>query len=64
MDVVTKIGIGSLVETNTMSTQDLHSKQENEYPEGWDREKVQEIIDYYDNQTDEEAIAEAEQHQT
>lgn len=47
-----------------MNTQDLRSKLESEYPEGWDKEKVQEIIDYYDNQTDEEAIAEAERHQT
>ena len=29
-------------------------------PEGWDEERIRAIIDYYDNQTEEEAIAEAE----
>jgi response regulator of citrate/malate metabolism len=32
----------------------------NRYPKGLNRKKVQEIIEYYENQTDEEAIAEAE----
>jgi hypothetical protein len=32
----------------------------NRYPKGLNREKVQKIIDHYENQTDEEAIAEAE----
>jgi hypothetical protein len=32
----------------------------NRYPKGMNREKVQAIIQYYENQTDEEAIAEAE----
>jgi hypothetical protein len=32
----------------------------NRYPEGLNRAKVQKIIDYYENQTNEEAIAEAE----
>lgn len=30
------------------------------YPKGWDRKRVQALIDYYENQSDEEAIAEAE----
>jgi hypothetical protein len=30
------------------------------YPKGWNRKRVQALIDYYENQTDEEAIAEAE----
>jgi hypothetical protein len=30
------------------------------YPKGWDRKRVQALADYYDNQSDEEAIAEAE----
>ena len=32
----------------------------NIYPPGWDREKVQQVIDYYEQQTDEEAAAEHE----
>lgn len=32
----------------------------NRYPKGLSREKVQRIIEHYENQTDEEAIAEAE----
>jgi hypothetical protein len=32
----------------------------NRYPKGLNREKVQEIIDHYENQSDEEAIAETE----
>jgi hypothetical protein len=32
----------------------------NRYPRGLNRKKVQDIIDYYENQTDDEAIAEAE----
>ena len=32
----------------------------NAYPNRWNRQRVQKVIDYYDRQTDEEAIAEAE----
>jgi len=32
----------------------------NKYPRGWNRRKIQELADYYDNQSDDEAIAEAE----
>ena len=32
----------------------------NIYPPGWDREKVQQVIDYYEQQADEEAAAEHE----
>jgi hypothetical protein len=35
-------------------------KVRNEFPPGWDEERVRRVIDYYDNQSDEEAIAEAE----
>ena len=43
------------------ATQHRKSKPDpNRYPKGLNREKVQKIIGYYDNQTDEEAIAEAE----
>jgi hypothetical protein len=31
-----------------------------EFPPGWDAKKVKALADYYDNQSDEEAIAEAE----
>ena len=29
-------------------------------PEGWDEERIRKIIEYYDNQTEDEAIAEDE----
>lgn len=32
----------------------------NTYPPGWDREKVQEVIDYYERQSDDDAAAEIE----
>ena len=32
----------------------------NVYPKGWDRQRVESVIDYYDKQTDDEAIVEAE----
>jgi site-specific recombinase XerC len=32
----------------------------NRYPKGLNRKKVQALIDYYENQTDDQAIAEAE----
>ena len=35
-------------------------KDPNVYPPGWNAKKVQEIIDYYENQTDEEVAAEIE----
>lgn len=30
----------------------------NKYPEGWDREKVQQVIDHYEQLTEEEAVEE------
>jgi hypothetical protein len=33
---------------------------EQKFPPGWDAERVKALADYYDNQSDEEAIAEAE----
>ena len=38
----------------------MKKKDPNRYPKGWNRKKVEELIEHYDNQTDEEAIAEAE----
>ena len=35
-------------------------KVENDFPPGWDEERVRGVIEYYDNQSDDEAIAEAE----
>ncbi len=32
----------------------------NRYPKGLDRKKVEDLIEYYENQSDAEAIAEAE----
>lgn len=32
----------------------------NRFPAGWDEQSVQELADYYDNQTDDEAVAEHE----
>jgi hypothetical protein len=36
------------------------TKDRNRYPKGLSRKKVEALIAYYDNQSDEEAIAEAE----
>ena len=33
-------------------------KDATRYPKGWDRERVQAVMDHYDNQADEEAAAE------
>ena len=34
--------------------------EQNEFPSGWDEERVQKVIDYYENQTEDEAVAEDE----
>ena len=34
--------------------------KQNEFPPDWDEERVQSVIDYYENQTEDEAVAEAE----
>ena len=34
--------------------------RQNEFPPGWDEERVQSVIDYYENQTEDEAVAEDE----
>ena len=33
---------------------------QNEFPPGWDEERVQSVIAYYDQQTEDEAVAEDE----
>lgn len=35
-------------------------KDPNEYPKGWDRKRVEGVIAHYENQTEEEAVAEDE----
>ena len=34
--------------------------KQNKFPPGWDEKRVQRVIDYYENQTEDEAVAEAE----
>ena len=36
-------------------------KKKNEFPPGWNEERVQSVIAYYDQQTEDEAVAEAEE---
>jgi|RhiMetdeSRZDD1v2_1073273.scaffolds.fasta_scaffold3117865_2 hypothetical protein len=36
----------------------MNKKQK--YPAGWDQKRVQEVIDHYENQTDEQRLAEIE----
>ena len=36
-------------------------KKKNEFPPGWDEERVQSVIAHYDQQTEDEAVAEAEE---
>ena len=35
--------------------------KQNKFPPGWDEKRVQRVIDYYENQTEDEAVAEAEE---
>ena len=34
--------------------------KQNKFPPGWDAERVKSVIDYYENQTEDEAVAEDE----
>ena len=34
--------------------------KQNKFPPGWDKKRVQSVIDYYENQTEDEAVAEDE----
>ena len=36
------------------------SKTNNRFPSGWDEEKVKRVIDFYDNQAEDEAVIEDE----
>lgn len=33
---------------------------QDKFPPGWDEQRVQSVIDYYENQTEDEAVAEDE----
>ena len=34
--------------------------KQNEFPPNWDEERVQSVIDYYENQTEDETVTKAE----
>lgn len=34
--------------------------KKNRFPEGWDEKRVKQVLDHYENQTEEEAVAEDE----
>ncbi|HEV2854907.1 MAG TPA: hypothetical protein VHC97_19095 [Thermoanaerobaculia bacterium] len=38
----------------------MSQKKQNVFPEGWDEDRVRRVIEFYENQTEEEAIAEDE----
>jgi hypothetical protein len=38
----------------------MKNKDPNRYPKGWNRKKIEALIEHYENQSDDEAIAEAE----
>ncbi len=38
----------------------MNPKKQNVFPEGWDEERVRRVIEFYENQTEEEAVAEDE----
>jgi hypothetical protein len=38
----------------------MKKKPKQKYPPGWDEKRVQEVIDHYENQTEEEQYAEIE----
>ncbi|HBI45431.1 MAG TPA: hypothetical protein DDY78_21645 [Planctomycetales bacterium] len=38
----------------------MTKKKKQPYPEGWDEERVRKLAEYYDNQTEDEQVAEHE----
>jgi hypothetical protein len=38
----------------------MKKKQKQKYPRGWDEKRVREVIDHYENQTEDEQFAEIE----
>jgi hypothetical protein len=45
---------------STKSSSRRTKRDPSPYPKGWNRKRVQALLDYYENQTDDQAIAEAE----
>jgi hypothetical protein len=43
-----------------LSTSQEAEMKLNEFPAGWDEQRVREVVDYYENQTDAEATSEQE----
>jgi hypothetical protein len=43
-----------------LASVDQTAMSENKFPEGWDEKRVQAVIAHYEEQTDEEAVAEDE----
>jgi len=41
-----------------MKTAKTKKKVVNEYPEGWDEARVRRVLEYYENQTEDAAVAE------
>lgn len=38
----------------------MKKKVEDQFPEGWDEARVRDVLDHYENQTEDEALAEDE----
>jgi hypothetical protein len=38
----------------------MKKEAKNQFPPGWDEARVRDVIDYYENQTEDEAVAEDE----
>ena len=38
----------------------MKKEVKNQFPPGWDEARVRDVIDYYENQTEDEAVAEDE----
>jgi hypothetical protein len=43
-----------------LASRPREKKDPNQYPKGWDRKRVQAVISHYENQSDDDAIAEDE----
>jgi hypothetical protein len=38
----------------------MKEREQNRFPEGWDESRVRKVLDHYESQTEEEAVAEDE----
>jgi hypothetical protein len=45
---------------NDMSKLKRQKNDKHNYPSGWDEKRVRKVLEHYENQTDEEAVAEDE----